>query len=192
MAFDNPGGAFGIPAAELRLGDHATVAQRFVAANADPAAPGARADDRSQLELFEPQGEGLTIAAALPVDQRGHVATERPRRHSVHIAVTSTADSQNLPDEMGEDHRCNKAAMIPAVVHDQAAFAALRRIIAGELAQAARAHVVEVNVSDLAITLLINVFPVFADPVGIADAGVLSDRLDHHAPSLIEAGLLID
>ena len=76
MAFNYPGGALGIPAAKLRLRDHATVAEWLVTANTDPAAPGARADDGAKLELFESQREGFAIAATLPVDEGRHMAAE--------------------------------------------------------------------------------------------------------------------
>src|SRR5206468_1652983 len=101
-------------------------------------------------------------------------------------------DGQNLAVEMGENHWSDEAAMIPAVVHDQAALAPLRGIITGELAQAPRAHVVEVNVAQLAVTFFVHVLTVLADPIGIANTRILGDGFDHDTARMLESGGIID
>ena len=155
VAFDNPIAALRVPAAEFRLRDHATVAQRLVAADADPAAPGARADDRAELELLETEGEGLAIAAALAVDQCREVTAEGVRRGRVHVAVAGAADGQDLPVQVRQDHRRDESAMIPAIVDDE------RRACAIATGNRARTdagrepiHVVQVNVADVPLLFL--------------------------------------
>src|SRR2546426_12000387 len=145
VSFDNPSRAFRIPAPELGLRYHAAAPKRFVAPDTDPTAPSARADHRSKLELFETERERLAITAALPVDQRRHVAVEGMGRDGIHVTVARPSNSEDFAIEMGEDHWGHKATMVPTVVHDQAPLAPLRRIIACELAQAASAHIIEVN-----------------------------------------------
>src|SRR5437879_2890461 len=108
MTFNDPGGPLGVPATEFRLSDHAAVAKRFVSANADPATPGARADDRAELELFEPEGKGLAIAAALPINQRGQVTVESVGRNRIDIAIAGARDGEHFAIEMGKDHLGDK------------------------------------------------------------------------------------
>ena len=71
----------------------------------DPPAPSAGADDGSHLELLKAEGEGLAIAAALAVDEAGHVTAEGMRRYGINIAVAGAANGQNLPVQVSQDHR---------------------------------------------------------------------------------------
>jgi len=76
VAFDDPIFALRVPTANSGCRNVSAIAQGLVAANANPAAPGARADDRPHFELFESKRECFAIAAALAVDETSHVTVE--------------------------------------------------------------------------------------------------------------------
>ena len=48
------------------------------------------------------------------------------------------------------------------------------------------------DVTNLALTLLIDVFTVLADPIGIAHSGVFFDGLDHDAARVLQAGRVVE
>src|SRR5262245_43561057 len=70
VSLDDPELSLGVPAAEFGLRRDAAVAEGFVPADSDPAAPGARADDRAHLEILELLRQRLAIAASLAVDEQ--------------------------------------------------------------------------------------------------------------------------
>ena len=82
--------------------------------------------------------------------------------------------------------------MIPAVVHDQAAFAGLGRVVARELPKTKAAHIKEVNVADLAVALLIDIFTRLANPGGVTDPGVIADSFDDDPAGAFQFGFIID
>ena len=61
-----------------------------------------------------------------------------------------------------------------------------------ELPQPEGVHVVEMDVTDLAVALLVHVIAHLADPRRVADARVVGDGLDHHAARAGELGRVID
>src|SRR5262245_35783876 len=182
MAFDDPVLALRIPTAELGLRDHAAVTQRLVAADAHPAAPSARADDRTESELFEAERQSFAVAAALTIDQASHIAAECARWDRIDTAIARAADGQDLAVPVREDHGSRDTAVVPAAVDDQAARAPLRWVVARELPQAETSHVVQVQVADLSVALLVHVLARLADPGRVPNPRVTCDRLDDDAP----------
>ncbi len=68
VVFDGPA-AGGAPPAELGLGGHAAVDERFIRANAGDPTPGARADQGAKFERAESVGEDVPIGPGMLVDQ---------------------------------------------------------------------------------------------------------------------------
>src|SRR5262249_5559942 len=156
-------------------GDYAAIAQRFVAANANPTAPSARTNNRAEFELFEAKGEGFAIAASLSINQAGQVTVEGTGGYRVDIAAQRASDGEDCAVELSEQHWRDRPTVIPAVIHDHTSFAPLRRVVASKLPQPAPAHVIKMNVADLALTLFIDILTVFTHPVGVSNTRVLGD-----------------
>src|SRR5215467_7446373 len=96
--------------------------------------------------------------------------------------MTCSAYRKDLPVQVGEDHGGDKTAMIPTIVDDHPAFTPLWRVIARELPETPRAHVVKVNITDQAFALFIHILAVFPHPICVADTRIFGHGL-HDDPA---------
>src|SRR5262249_30003410 len=119
LVFDRPA-ILGLPPGELGLRAQAHIDKRLVAADAHDAAPGARADERAQIEHAVGSGEDVAIAAGMLIDDHIAVAVQRLFGIPVRHAVAGLIERPHLSGKAADDHLAHEAAAVVADVHHHA------------------------------------------------------------------------
>src|SRR5262249_10198341 len=153
---------------ELRPGDIAAIHERHLPANSADSAPGPFADERTQLVLFEEIAKEIAIGCRVVICDAHHGPVKNVGWQGAAFKVA------------GRLHPCQDAAQplknqltheTPAVVADvknNSLLADLREVLFDELIQAGRAHVRQVNITDLAASGRLNFLAVRGDHVQLA------------------------
>ena len=171
MALDAPS-AVELVEPEVGDGHVAAIDERRDAGDADQAAPGAGTDQLAQLVVLEEPREHIAARAGVAVDQhrlRSLVRIVRPGPIGTvtTVPVVGPWAVEQLDETVGD-----LAATVPAFVDHQGFLADLPVELAEELVLTLNARVGDIDVTDLAVGVLLDILAVPLDPCAVTQVGL--------------------